>query len=68
MTGALSGYARLLVDLVGDQHGLWVIGLDIGLLVEVTVQAGLIDGILPLADHDGGDTVADQVGQRSRST
>ena len=36
------------LDLVLDQHGLWIIGLDVGLAVEVRVHPHLVEGVLPL--------------------
>src|SRR3954453_20860861 len=49
--------------LFGHQHGFGVIGFFIRLVVEVAVHAIDIQSAFPFGDDDGGDTIADQVGQ-----
>ena len=48
------------------EHRFGLVGLGVGLVVELAAQARLVEVAGPFGDHDGRDAVADQVGQRAR--
>src|SRR5260370_308810 len=54
------------LDLVLDHDLLRRVGLGVGLAVEVPAHPLDVERALPAGDDDGGDAVADQVGERAR--
>ena len=48
--------------LVGDQHLFRHVGLGVGLAIEMTGYLRHVDGVLPTGNDEGGDGIADEVG------
>ena len=56
---------RVLLSFGGDQHQLGLVRLGGRLLVQMLAHPLAVQRVLPLRHHHGGDTVADQVGERA---